>query len=273
MVQLGNKYTGCPFEMQLDKDGNILDKDGNKIKEWDTRKTPGYKDGIITESKRAKLIKKIYKDFLKEFQKANPQATVLCASIHSDEYGACHLHITVLWWSKKQNDVGYGLSYSSAMEQQFDAKGIKYNHKRYDNATTLWKTNMRVLLKQVALKHNVVRLNMHNKEKHRETDGFKKYKDAFCYEQQLEFEQKEAELIAKENELKELEQKLKSLQNELEDKEQELSKDIAKQEWYLLKKTHPEWYSEIHSMHLKNKNNNRKSIKNKNNSLYKGDSL
>ena len=72
VVQLGNKYTASPFEMQLDKDGNILDKQGNKIKLWDTRKTPDYKDGIITESKRAKLIKQIYREFVNEFQKANP---------------------------------------------------------------------------------------------------------------------------------------------------------------------------------------------------------
>lgn len=269
IVQIGNKFTGCPFVYQVDADGNMIDKQGKIVPEWDTRKNLAYKDNKIVESKRCKLLKKIYREFVNEFKKANPQAEIISASIHADEYGGVHLHLNAIWFAKKKNDVGYGLSYTSAMQQQLDAKGIKYKNTRKENAMTVWKAEMKLLLKKVASNHNVFKLKMNNTEEHEPTEEFKISNDKRCEV----FEEKDKELKAKENELKELESKLKSLQNELEDKEQELSKDIAKQEWYLLKKRYPEWYSEIHSIHLKNKNNNRKNVKNKNNSLYKGDSL
>ena len=51
IIQLGNKFDGCPYEIQMDAKGNMLDVHGKKIKPWDTRQTPAYRDGKITESK------------------------------------------------------------------------------------------------------------------------------------------------------------------------------------------------------------------------------
>lgn len=236
LIQLGNKITGCPYEMQMDKDGNIIDVNGKPFKEWDTRKKPAYRNGKITESKRCKLIKKVYREYVRKFKEANPQAEVICASIHADENGGCHMHMNVIWFSKTKNGVGYGLSYTTAMQQQLAAKGKVFKNERADNAMTIWKKEMRLLLKTTACAYGIFKKDMHNKEKHRDTGPFCGYKDDVCDE----IERRENEAKIKEAELNE--------------KEKELSKDIAKQEWYILKKQHPDLYETIHKEFLHQKN-------------------
>ena len=266
IVQLGNKYTGCPYEVQFVGD-KMVDVKGQPIDNWDTGKTPAYRDNKITESKMCKKLNKIYKEFIVEFKKRNPQCIILCASIHNDERAGSHMHVNCLWLSRTKNGVGYGLSQSMAIKQQYESKGIKCNNTRKDNATNKWRSDMRVLLKQVALRHGIERLNMHNKESYRSIENFKEYKDNINEILRQEFEQKETELNAKENELidkeneinkrnKRLNKRKELLDNkeaELIFKEKMLSTDIAKQEWFILKKDFPNYYKEIHALYMNKK--------------------
>mgnify|MGYP006935964356 CR=1 FL=1 len=242
VINLGNRHTGCPYEQAKDKDGNLLDKNGKIIPLWDTRRVADYANGVIKESKISKKIKPILKDFVKEFAKANPQAEILGYSIHCDEGGAIHAHLSVLWWSKlkptkkgKTQVVGYGIAQSQAIRQQYEARGIKCGNERKNNPLTTWRKDMRQLLYEVALLHDVDRLDMGNKEKHKTQKAFGVCKDHYCEE--LEAEHK----------------KLDEEKEKLVEKENMLSTDIAKQEWYILRKQHPELYKAIHAEYLKEK--------------------
>ena len=250
IVALGNKYTCCPYEMQLDGQGNIIDVHGDKIRTWDSRQTPAYRNGRIVESKISKLVKKVYKDFLVEFQKRNPRAKVLCASVHCDEQGGCHMHVDVLWVNNKKNDIGIGLSKTTAMKQQYEERGIVTGKSRTDNAQNLWRKEMRALLEEVALRHGISRLDMNNKESYKSIPEFKKSQDRYCQH----LEDRTTELDTREALLRDREELVAIKEKELEEKERELSTDIAKQEWYILKKEYPENYNFIHQKYLKNKN-------------------
>ena len=270
VVNIGNKYTACPYEIETDSKGNMIDVNGKIISEWDTRHTPAYKNGKIIESKICKKVKKVYRDFVKAFQKENPQAQVLNASVHCDEYGACHLHLSVLWWSKKKNDVGFGLAETTAIRQQYESRGIKCNNTRKDNATNEWRKEMRQLLREIAFLHGIDRLDMGNKEPHRSTYAFQKFKDKYCECKEKEYILKEKEFAEKEKQIADKEKNILEKQDELDEKEKELSKDIAKQEWYLLKKKFPDVYKIIHNEYKKKKIVN-KGLDKENKCLYNKD--
>ena len=278
VVQIGDKYTGCPFEILLDANGNMLDKNGNIIKEWDTRKQPAYKDGKPIESNICKKIKQVYKDFAKEFIQANPQARVLCYAIHGDENGGVHMHITVCWFSKTKNGIGIGLSKINAMKQQYEARGIKCKNTKKENPQTMWGKDMRALLKDVCKRNGIEKLDMENHEPHRTIPQFYKFKSKFCDElesKETQLEAKEDIIKSKEEIIKELEKKLKEKELELKEKEailQEkellLSNDIAKQEWYILKKMFPEMYQKIHNEYKIFKKSVNKGIDKVDKSIY-----
>lgn len=235
IVQLGDKYTGCPYEIQLDADGNMLDVNGKKIKPDDTRFTPAYRDGKITESKISKKLKKVYKEFFQEFKKRNPQAEPICASIHGDEKGGLHMHINCIWFSKTKNGVGYGLSKTTAMRQQYDEQAKEYGKTRKQNAQNMWRNEMRYMLMRIALDNGIERVKMNNKEPHREHDEFCDWKDDQCARREM-LDNKEKELIEKES-------KLDERQAELDERD----KKYASAEWWYMYKHYPELWKEIHN--------------------------
>lgn len=262
VINLGNRHTACPYLQQTDADGNLLDKHGKIIPLWDTRRGADYKDGKVVESAISKKLKPILRDFVQAFIEANPQAEVLGYSTHCDEGGAVHAHLSVLWWSEippnkngKVNGVGYGIAESQAIKQQYEKRGIHCNNERYDNALNDWRKEMRQLLREVAYTHGIDRLDMGNKEPHRDIKSFGKYKDRYC-------EELEAEHNKLDDEAKKLagkEEAVQAMQKEIEDKEKviddKLTSNIAKKEWYLLKTKYPELYNKIHEEFLKEKKN------------------
>lgn len=225
IIQVGDKYTACPYEVQKDEQGHMLDETGTVIPEWDTRKHPAYKDGNITEAAICKKLKKVYKQFLCEFIVSNPNARVLCAAIHADEHGGVHMHINVLWIAKTKNGIGIGLSKTTAMKQQYERKGEQVQNTRQNNAQNEFRKRSRELLKKVCEEYGIEQKDMGNREQYRSIKDYKKFKDEYCDE---------------------LERKTE----ELKQKETELSSNMAKQEWYLLKTKYPAFYKKIHSEYM-----------------------
>lgn len=201
IVQIGDMWDATPYEKAVDENGNILDKNGKTIPLWDTRRRAGYKDGIITESQMSKKLKKVYRHFLKEFEKENPRARIVAASVHGDE-ASLHLHLSVCWIADRKNDVGISLAYTTALAQQYADKGIKTdNRKRNRNATTMWRDDMKKLLERVCLEHGIKRKIMHNKEKHKAIKPYQRFADARSEAFEKEFEKRDKELNQRENEL------------------------------------------------------------------------
>lgn len=194
VVSLGNKLTACPYEVERDSHGNMLDVSGSVIPEWDTRHTPAYKDGVITESEVCTTAKDVYREFLTMFKRRNPNARVICAVIHADENGSAHMHISVVWINSIKNGVGIGLSKTSAMQQQYDLRGITVGDSKQDNAQNSWRVDMKLLLKKIAYTHGIEKLHMGNKEKYRTIEAYGSYMDARC----AAIDKKEKELLERE---------------------------------------------------------------------------
>ena len=270
LVNMGNRHTCCPYIQEKDEKGNLLDEKGKIIPLWDTRRAAaiskkyGYdENGKVKESAISKRVKPVYREFLQAFIEANPQAQVLGYNVHCDEGGAVHAHLDVLWWSElkpdkrgRQQGIGIGIAETEAIKQQYDKRGIKYNDTRFDNAQGMWRDEMKKLLQDIALKHGIEKLDMGNKEPHRSISEFGKYKDKYC-----------TELEEKYNELEE-EKKIVSTQKEaLAERKQEVDNamvsDIARGEWYYLKKYHPDIYKEIHTKYV----NDRRKIRDKQKNL------
>lgn len=233
VIQVGNKFSGIPYEPARNADGNMLTNRGVVIPEWDTRHVPAYDDYRVKESAISKQLKIVYKEFVEEFQKRNQNATVVCYAIHGDERGGVHCHLTVLWKNRCNKGVGVAIACpTAAMRQQYEAQGIKCGNTKQNNAMTRWRKDMRALLEETCNKHGIERLDMHNTEPHRSVAEFGKFKDKYVEQKELEFKAKETEL---------------------QEKELELSSDIAKQEWYILKTKHKGLYNIIHNEWLKSK--------------------
>lgn len=281
VINLGNRHTGSPYEQKKDKDGNLLSKSGKIIPLWDTRVSADYvdKNNIKESMISKKYIKPILRDFVKEFEKANPNAEILGYSIHGDEGGAVHAHLSVLWWSTCKNGVGYGIAQSQAIRQQYEANGYQCNNERKDNPLTVWRKDMRALLYDVAYLHGVQRLDMGNKEPHRDTPAFGRYKDRYCEEQEaernrLEVEKKSLEkdkkLFKKDKKILEKDKKsitdkekrLSEKASELEEKEKlfndRLATDVARGEWYYLKTHFPHMYAQIHKKYTEEREKKKK---------------
>ena len=264
IINLGNRHTACPYKQKQDADGNLISKSGKIIPLWDTRVSADYADrDHIEESDISKKIKPILRDFVVEFQKENPQAEVLGYSIHCDEGGAIHAHLSVLWWSKLKplkngntQCVGWGIAQSQAIRQQYEARGITCGNEKKNNPLTRWRKHMRNLLYEVALLHGIDRLDMHNKEPHREHGPFCGYKDRYCEELEAEHNKLDAKakkLAGKEEAVQAKEQEIKDKEKVIDDK---LTSNIAKKEWYILKKEFPDMYEKIHKKFLKEKGKN-----------------
>lgn len=271
IVQIGDKFSGCPYEIETDNNGNMLDCNGKNILIWDKRKTPAYKDGKITESKISKKLKIIYKEFVEEFQKQNQRAIVISATVHNDEQGGSHLHINVIWKSKTKNGLGIGLGKTQAMKQQYEERGIKCKNTRKDNAENQFRLDSLALLERIALKHGIEKLDMGNKENHRTIPEFKRYANKMCEEierRNNELDKRETEIEIKEMQLKNKENILNQKEKELNEREAVFNKDIAKNEWWTLYKLFPETYKKVHTMTKNNVNNHNKSLDKTSNVLY-----
>lgn len=257
VVQVGDKFTGCPYEVQTNSNGYMLDKNGLIIKGWDTRKVPMYKNNTITESKISKKLKRVYKQFVKEFEKKNPQMKILCWGIHGDEGGGLHLHINYIFFSKTKNGIGIGLSKTSAMKQQYESMGIKCENDRTNNAQNRWRADMRLLLETICNKNSIDRLDKQNKEKHRTTKQFYAFKDKYCED----MERREKLLNAKRDYINACDESLKEALDENNHR-------MIQMEWYKLKTKYPDVYKDIHAEYEKDKKMLHKGLDRKANVLY-----
>ena len=218
LVALGDKYTGCPYEIQLDGDGNMIDTHGNVIRPWDTRHKPAYKDGIITESRISKKFKQACKKFLVAFKKKNPRARVISAAVHCDEGGGVHMHINVIWVASVQRDVGISLSKTTAMEQQYAEQGIVCKNTKKVNAQSMWRADMYQLWIDVCRECGIERRDMHNKNKHiskKEYYGFADRRSEAFENRDRELNEREASLDKKEKQVLEKENRITNQQEAL----------------------------------------------------------
>lgn len=104
----------------------------------------------------------IYKQFVEEFKKNNPQMPVIGAYIHLDE-ATPHLHLDYIPIATEQKrGLRNRVSNDLAIKQQ--------GYKNWEN----WKDTQFKTLELIAEEHNITREYQYNTEKHRTVDGYKK---------------------------------------------------------------------------------------------------
>lgn len=270
VIQVGDKFTACPYVVARDEQGRMLDKGGRVIPDWDTRRIPAYADGKVVESEESKLVKKVYRRYFDEFCKKNPQFVPLSCDIHADERGGTHCHITGFFVAKTKTGLGISLSRTSAIAQMLGNNG---RNTRTSNAQNQWRANMRFLLEDVCKEFDIERKDMHNKEKHRNQRQYYAYADARCEameqketsleiqadlvdsktnaltEKEKTFADKEKMFSEKERMILKKEAELQSRERELLAREKELSGNQVKQEWLILKKNFPVLYKKINTIY------------------------
>lgn len=261
VIQVGDKFSCCPYRVARNEQGRMLDNGGRVIPEWDTRRIPAYENGIPIESDESKLAKQIYRKYFKEFCKANPNFVPLSADIHADERGACHLHIVGFFVAKTKNGLGISLSRTSAIAQTLGNNG---ENTRKSNAQNVWRANMRQLLEDVCKEFGVERKDMHNTEPHRSIGAFCKHKDLYCEELEKEYNKLEIEKKSVSAQKKLVAKKRKKVEEKLQEVEEMSVSDIAKGMWYILKKNHPAEYDKIYNEFVTYRTKVRKNKKNEN---------
>lgn len=259
VVQVGDKFSCCPYLVERNSEGRMLDSGGRVISEWDTRRIPAYKDGKVVESNESKLVKKVYRKYFKAFCKANPQFVPLSCDIHADERGGTHCHITGFFVAKTKTGLGISLSRTSAIAQQLGSNG---KNTRKSNAQNQWRANMRQLLEDVCKEFGIKRKDMHNKEPHRSIGAFCRHKDLYCEELEREYTQLNFEKKSVSAQKKLVKAEREKVAEKLQEVEEMSVSDIAKGMWYIMKKNHPAVYDKIYQEFVTYRMKVRKNKKN-----------
>ena len=180
VVQVGDRFTGSPYEVERNEQGQVLDKNGNVIPVWDTRRQPAPKDGRYLQSTVSRQLKKVYRRVVKEFEKKHPNAIITTAVTHMDEHGGCHLHLNIIWLPKTRIGIGVGVGKTSGVAEYLDSIGVKYdNTKRKDNALKVWTELWRYeYLPAICREFGIERQDMGQAGRtHKSVDEYKEFAD------------------------------------------------------------------------------------------------
>lgn len=118
--------------------------------------------GNIENQLSNELYNDIYNQFLIEFEKHNPQLRVFGAYIHHDEKGASHAHIDYVPVANYTRGLKKRVSNDKAIQQM--------NYKSWEH----WREKQEDILEKVCQKYSISRISMHNEERHRTVEGYKK---------------------------------------------------------------------------------------------------
>lgn len=124
------------------------------------------------ESPNGKITQKMLDEYIKNFQKRNPNLYVFNAVLHMDE-ASPHLHINfVPFYTKRKNGLSKGVSMKSALnEQGFTAKNFK------ENRLVAWEENERQVMEKILNKYGFEREDKQAKYSHQTVDEYKKFQD------------------------------------------------------------------------------------------------
>ena len=120
-------------------------------------------------SKRGEVAKQMLTEYMKAFQKRNPNLHVFNAVLHMDE-ASPHLHIDfVPFYTKgRKNGLEKGVSMKAALDEMgFHAKGMK------ENQLVLWEQSEKKIMDQILQSHGYAREDKNVTHKHMSVDEYK----------------------------------------------------------------------------------------------------
>ena len=121
----------------------------------------------------------ILQEYIKQFQKENPNVLLYNASIHTGEHGTIHLHADIIFWAecsrgqKKQASLTKALSamgYESDKEKGADGKRL--------NAITKWEMEQREILKKLCAERGITIKAGKHSQVHLTTEEFQAQRDS-----------------------------------------------------------------------------------------------
>ncbi|MCM1508102.1 MAG: plasmid recombination protein [Ruminococcus flavefaciens] len=124
-------------------------------------------------SENGKITQEMLDEYMKSFQKRNPNLHVFNAVLHMDE-ASPHLHINFIpfYTQGRKNSLSKGVSMKSALiEQGFNPKSIK------ENQLVAWEESERQIMEEILKKHGFEREDKQAKYAHQTVDEFKKSQD------------------------------------------------------------------------------------------------
>ena len=124
-------------------------------------------------SETGEITKSMLDEYMKSFQKRNPNLHVFNAVLHMDE-ASPHLHINFIpfYTEGRKNSLSKGVSMKSALiEQGFNPKSIK------ENQLVAWEDSEREVMEKILREHGFSREDKNAKYEHLNVDDFKKSQD------------------------------------------------------------------------------------------------
>ena len=124
-------------------------------------------------SQNGKVTQEMLDEYMKSFQKRNPNLHVFNAVMHMDE-ASPHLHINFIpfYTQGRKNSLSKGVSMKSALiEQGFNPKSIK------ENQLVAWEDSERQVMEELLKKYGFEREDKQAKYAHQTVDEFKKSQD------------------------------------------------------------------------------------------------
>lgn len=244
-IQVGDKFTGCPYVYKTNNDGKPVDKNGKVISSIDTDKQliPVLgKDGKPIKSVAYHNLSKLYLDIVKYLQEVYPELIIVSFGVHADEFGGIHIHINyipLVKTPKNKRGIGWTIAKSQWMTSVCDRLNIPYNNevkkkKNKDdigNAVDELTQYTRELLTDFMLTHGYQRVDGGCKgEKHETIPEFKRNNTLRAQElrkKDIKLNKKEIALNKKEAELKKFQQNLFKQNEIISTKQKALNDTIA----------------------------------------------
>ncbi|MDE7363563.1 MAG: plasmid recombination protein, partial [Ruminococcus sp.] len=124
-------------------------------------------------SQNGKITQEMLDEYMKGFQKRNPNLHVFNAVLHMDE-ASPHLHINFVpfYTQGRKNSLSKGVSMKSALiEQGFNPKSIK------ENQLVEWEDSERQIMENILQKYGFSREDKNAKYSHQTVDDYKKTQD------------------------------------------------------------------------------------------------
>lgn len=179
-------------------------------------KNGGGKDEISVE---------VLREYVEHWQKRNPHMKLISCVLHRDEGGIPHLHMDYIPFTNEKTSRGMRVRVSDdgALKQQgFIGDGPK------KTPTMLWQENERMVLKSIALDHDIEVIEGGHSKRHLENEEYKRQqKEADIQKERDAVNREKAEVETDRLENQMQEQDLEEREAALEDREAAVKKDLA----------------------------------------------
>ncbi len=161
-------------------------------------------------SQRGEIARQMLDEYMKEFQKRNPNLHVFNAVLHMDE-ASPHIHINFVPFYTRGRQKG--LQKGVSMKQALIEQGFK-PHSPKDNQLVLWEAAERAAMEKILHLHGFMREDRHAHHAHMTVEDYKYSQDLKRYQEKLRESVSVTESDRKDENIRRLKEKVIALEHE-----------------------------------------------------------